>query len=280
MAPALFVVLWSTGFIGAKLGLPYAEPLTFLLLRFAIVIVLLVAVALALRRPWPADVRQLWHIGLAGVLLHGGYLSGVFCAIRFGMAAGTVALIVGLQPLLTVVAGSLVLGERISARQGLGFALGLAGVALVVWNRVSGAGMGPAALGLSIMALVSITVGTVYQKRFCPSFDLWTGSVVQFVAAGAVLLPFALAFETMTIQWSGPFLFALGWLVVVLSVGAISLLHLLIRRGAATRVSALFYLVPATTALFAWLLFDERLGPPALAGMGLSAFAVWLVLRK
>ncbi len=280
LAPGLFVLLWSTGFIGAKLGLPYAEPLTFLLIRFACVIALLGTLALLLRRPWPHRPVQWLHIAAAGALLHGGYLSGVFLAIYGGMPAGVVALIVGIQPLLTAFLSASMVGERVSRRQWMGLVLGFGGVLLVVSDKLGFSGLSSTGLAFSAMALVSITVGTLYQKRFCAELDLWSGSVIQFVAAALVLLPFALAFETMRVVWSGQFIFAMAWLIVVLSLGAISLLHLLIRRGAATRVSALFYLVPPTTALLAFFIFGEKLGLAAMAGMAIAAVGVAIAVRK
>jgi drug/metabolite transporter (DMT)-like permease len=280
ISPGLFVLLWSTGFIGAKLGLPYAEPLTFLLVRFACVIGILGLAVLILRRPWPHRPIQWFHIAVAGSLLHGGYLSGVFLAIHSGMPAGVVALIVGIQPLLTAFLSASMVGERVTSKQWAGLVLGFAGVTLVVWEKLGLAGLSGAGLLFSALALVSITLGTLYQKRYCAELDLWSGSVIQFVAAALVLLPFALAYETMRVEWSGQFLFALGWLIVVLSLGAISLLHLLIRRGAATRVSALFYLTPPTTALLAWLVFGERLGLAAIAGMAIAAIGVAITVKK
>lgn len=280
LAPGLFVLLWSTGFIGAKLGLPYAEPLSFLLIRFACVIGLLGLLALVLRRPWPHRPTQWLHIAVAGALLHGGYLSGVFLAIHTGMAAGVVALIVGIQPLLTAFLSASMVGERVNRRQWMGLVLGFGGVTLVVWDKLGFGGLSGAGFAFSTLALVSITLGTLYQKRYCAELDLWSGSVIQFVAAALVLLPFALAFETMRVAWSGQFVFALGWLIFVLSLGAISLLHLLIRRGAATRVSALFYLVPPTTALLAFLIFGEKLGLAAVAGMAIAAAGVAIAVRK
>lgn len=279
VAPALFVLLWSTGFVGAKLGLPYAEPLTFLLIRFAVVICILVVLAVALRRPWPRHAGQYVHIGVAGALLHGGYLSGVFVAIAQGVSAGVVALIVGIQPLLTASLGAALVRERLNRRQWLGFVLGFAGVALVVWDKLDWGGTRMAGFGFAVIALFSITLGTLYQKRFCSDLDLWTGSVVQFTAAGVVLLPFALIFENREVEYSGTFIFALGWLVLVLSLGAISLLHMLIRRGAATRVSALFYLTPPTTAAMAFAAFGETLSATAILGMGVAAAGVALALR-
>ncbi len=279
--PALFVLLWATGFIGAKFGLPYAPPLKFLLWRFATVIALMMMLALATRAVWPRG-AQIGHVAMAGVLLQAGYLGGVFVSIDLGMSAGVSALIVSLQPILTAAYASTStssLGERVSGRQWVGFVLGFGGVALVVSGKVGSGGLGWASLGAATLGLLSMTAGTLYQKRFCGTQDLRTQSVVQFVAAGAVLLPLSLVFETGSVEWTGSFVFALGWLVVVLSFGAISLLLLLIRRGAATQVSSLMYLVPPVTALVAWLLFDEKLTPLAFAGMGLAVAGVALVVR-
>lgn len=277
--PGLFVFLWSTGFIGAKYGLPYAEPATFLLLRFALVIALMLPLALLLRAPWPASPAQAAHIAVAGMLLHGGYLGGVFTAIHHGVSAGLSALVVGLQPILTAVVAGRFLGERVGLRQWIGLALGLGGVALVVAQRATLAGMSLLGAAMLVLALASITAGTVYQKRFCGAFDLRTGAVIQFVAAACALGPFALAFERAPVRWTVEFVAALAWLVVVLSIGAISLLTLLIRRGAATKVASLFYLVPPLTALIAYLLFGERLDPFGLAGFALAAAGVALVVR-
>src|SRR5512141_2662716 len=257
--PGLFVLLWSTGFVGAKYGLPYAEPLTFLLLRFASVLALMLPLALATRAAWPRSLTQIGHIAVVGVLMQGGYLAGVFCSIHLGMSAGVSALIVGLQPILTAFASAPLFGERLHARQWSGLMLGFVGVLLVVTGRSALSGITPVTLALSLLALVSITAGTLYQKRYCGAVDLRTGSVIQFCAAGLVLLPFALAFETMHVHWSVEFIGALAWLVLVLSMGAISLLYILIRKGAATKVASLFYLVPPTTALMAYAMFGETL---------------------
>jgi len=276
--PLLFVFLWSTGFIGAKLGLPHSPPISFLLWRFAVVLVFMLPIALLCRAPWPDSPRQVAHIAVAGVLLHGGYLGGVFAAIHFGMSAGLVSLIVGLQPILTALAAAPFLGERVSPRQWTGLVLGLAGVALVVSQKVHPAGLSALSLGLALLALLSITGGTVYQKRYCAPFDLRSGSVIQFVAAGLALLPFGLAFETMQVRWTGEFVFALAWLAFVLSIGAISLLTLLIRRGGATTLASMFYLVPPATALEAYFIFGETLTGMAMAGMLLAIAGVALVV--
>ena len=278
--PALFVVLWSTGFIGARLGLPHAEPLTFLTLRYVAVLALMLPLALVLRAPWPASPTEARHIAIAGLLMQGTYLGGVFCAVHAGMSAGVVALIVGMQPLLTAAAAGRLLGERVSPLQWCGLTLGLAGVALVVWQKMSLQGMSVASLLLALGALAGITLGTLYQKRHCPSFDLRTGSVIQFTAALAVTLPLAFVFETMQVQWAGEFLVALGWLVLVLSVGATTMLFRLIQRGAATRVTSLFYLTPAVTALMAWMMFGETLGTMAVCGMAIAVTGVALANRE
>jgi drug/metabolite transporter (DMT)-like permease len=278
--PGLFVLLWSTGFVSAKYGLPYAEPLTFLLLRFLLVVALMLPLALVTRAAWPASRAQLGHVAVAGVLMQGGYLAGVFCSIHLGMSAGVSALIVGLQPILTAFASAPLFGERLRARQWLGLVLGFGGLLLVVSGRASATGITPATLALSVLALLSITGGTLYQKRFCGAVDLRTGSVIQFCAASLVLLPLALAFETMQVRWTAEFIAAIAWLVLVLSIGAISLLYILIRKGAATKVASLFYLVPPVTALMAYAMFGETLSLAAIAGMVLAATGVALVVYR
>lgn len=280
--PLLFVLLWSTGFIGAKFGLPYAEPLTFLSLRYALVVALMVVVVGATRAPWPQDRRQVLHIGVTGLLVHALYLGGVFIAISHGLAAGLVALVVGMQPLLTAVGAGWLLDERVSRRQWVGLALGFAGVALVVASK--GAQGVPAAelalmLAPALLALLGITSGTLYQKRFCPSFDLRTGSVIQFIPSLAITAALAWGTETAAVEWHGEFVFALLWLVLVLSLGAISLLNLLIRSGSAVNVASLFYLTPPTTAVMAWLLFGETLHVLALTGMTIAVAGVWLARK-
>lgn len=279
LTPALFVLLWSTGFIGARLGMPHAEPMTFLALRFALAAAVLALAALVARAPWPRRAADLGHLAMAGLLMHGVYLGGVFVAIRLGLEAGLSALIVSLQPLLVAAAAGLFLGERVPPRAWLGLALGLAGVALILARKL---GAGPGSFWgvlACLAALMGITVGTLYQKRFCTGHDLRTGNLVQFVAAGLFSLALALSFETMRVAWTAELVFALFWLVVVLSLGAISLLYLLLRRGAASRVASLFFLTPPTTALIAWPLFGERLGPLELLGMAVAVAGVALANR-
>lgn len=284
LAPGLFVLLWSTGFIGAKFGLPYAEPFTFLAIRFAFAATLLSGLALALGASWPRSPRLVGHIAVSGLLLHGAYLGGVFSAIHLGMPAGLAALIVGLQPVLTAVGAQALLGERVVARQWLGLALGFCGVALVVGEKLFGAGTSEVVLPAVAFVAAGIgllggTLGTIYQRRYCTSMDLTSGTTIQYLAAGAVMLLAALLTESMQVQWTWPFIAAMAWLVLVLSLGAITLLMVLIRRSSAARVASLFYLVPPATAIEAYLLFGERLGLLALGGMGLVALGVLLVNR-
>jgi len=280
--PLLFVALWSTGFIGAKLGLPHAEPLTFLSTRYAIVMVLMGLVVWRTRAPWPASRRAAWHIGVSGVLVHGVYLGGVFIAIGHGLPAGVAALVVGLQPLLTALGAGWMLGETVRPAQWAGLAAGFAGVALVVAHKVA-AGAGAATLWALLLpvviSLLSITAGTLYQKRYCPQFDLRTGSLIQFLPSLLLTGLAAAATETLHIDWTPSFVFALGWLSLVLSLGAVTLLNVLIRTGSAVNVASLFYLVPPCTALVAWALFGETLTGLALAGMGLTVFGVWLARK-
>lgn len=283
--PVVFVLLWSTGFLGAKFGLPYAEPLTFLSIRYALVIVLMTAIAVVMRAPWPTDRQQILHIGVSGLLIHALYLGGVFIAIGLGLPAGVTALVVGLQPLLTALGAGWLLGDHISRRQWLGLSLGFIGVVLVVSAKQAGDHGIPFnelawMLLPAVVALCAITFGTLYQKRFCSGFDLRTGSVIQFVPCLVVTLAAAACFETMQVTWSGEFIFAVGWLVLVLSVGAISLLNVLIRNGSAVHVASLFYLTPPATTVLAWLLFGETLPALALGGMAVAVLGVWLARQR
>ena len=277
-APLLFVLLWSTGFIGAKYGLPHAEPLSFLLVRYLLVLSLMTLIALATRAPWPKDGRQWFHIGVAGLLVHAVYLGGVFVAISKGLPAGVTSLVVGIQPLLTAVGAGWLLNETVLKRQWAGLVLGFVGVAMVVSGKL-GCGFGPAALWPALAALAGITAGTLYQKRFCPHFDWRTGAIAQFLpTAVATGLVVGLS-DNFRVDWVPDFVFALSWLVLVLSVGAISLLNWLIRHGSAVNLASLFYLVPPCTALIAFFLFDEKLAGMALVGMALAVWGVYLARK-
>ncbi|MGH8688076.1 MAG: DMT family transporter [Burkholderiales bacterium] len=277
--PGLFVVLWSTGFIGAKLGLPYVEPATFLEIRFALVLTILLPLCLVLKAPWPASSAEWLHMAFAGALIQGGYLGGVFLSLHHGMPAGASSLITALQPILAAVLGGWLLGERTNLRQWIGLALGIAGVALVVREKWMLEGVGAVATALSVLALVSISLGAIWQKRFCARIDLRTGAAIQFAAAMLVLAPVALLLESREVQWTAELVVALVWLVFALSLGAVFLLFWLIRHGAATRVASLMYLVPPCTALVAWPLFGETYTASAAGGMALAMVAVWLVGR-
>jgi drug/metabolite transporter (DMT)-like permease len=276
--PALFVLLWSTGFIAAKYGLPYAPPFAFLFYRFALVAALMVVVSLATGARWPGTVKEYRDLALVALCVHGLYLGGVFVSLDSGMAAGTSAMLVGLQPILTVVLAWIWMSEPVVPRQWTGLVLGLAGVYCVVRHKIDFAG-NLAGLLPSAVALVAISVGTLYQKRHCAHVDLRSGSAVQFTVCAVVFAPLAFLLESRPVQWVPPFLFALGWSVIVLSVGAISLLYWLLRHGAAANVARLFYLVPPVTALEAWLLFGETLDALALIGMALITAGVALARR-
>jgi drug/metabolite transporter (DMT)-like permease len=277
-APALFVVLWSTGFVGTKYVLMGAEPLTYLVLRVTCVAALMGLIVAIWRPAWP-DRRGAFHSAVAGLLVHGFYLGGTSIAIFHSVPAGLSALIPGLQPILTSTLANRWLGEHVTPRQWTGLLLGLAGTLAVLHGRsMSGeAGWGWLASGV---ALVGITLGTLYQKRYCSRIDWRTGNLIQFTSAGLLFAVGAWLFETRVIDWNREFVLGLAWLVIVLSVGSIGLLYWLIRRSAATQVASLFYLVPATTALMAYVLFDERLDLIALVGMAICATAVLLVNRN
>jgi len=277
-APVLFVLLWSTGFIGARYGLPYIEPLTFLAVRMAFVVLVMAAIAIIGRARVP-NAREVQHALVAGSLVHGLYLGGVFTAISQGVPAGISALIPGLQPILTSTIANRFMGERVTGMQWFGLVLGLLGVVLVMHDReiiLAGSLLGWIA---SFLSLIGITLGTLYQKRYCGAIDWRTGNLVQYIGAAVLFALGAFTFETREIHWSGELIFALAWLVLVLSIAAVGLMYWLIRRSAATGFASLFYLVPAVTALFAFLLFGERLDGVSIFGMAICAGGVVLANR-
>ena len=277
--PVVFVLLWSTGFVGAKYGLPYAGPLTFVALRIFLVILALGALVVLGRVAWPARRITLLHSAVAGLMLQASYLGGVFTAIAHGLPAGLVALIVGAQPLLTAGLAPWLLHERISWRQWVGFLAGLAGVVLVVWSRLAWTGNFATGMGLALFALLGITFGTIYQKRFCVGIDLRLNLLGQYASTFVVVLAGAAWTEDLHVTFSPVFIAALAWLVLVLSVGAVLLLMTLIRHGEAARVVSLFYLVPPVTAVIAAAAFGESLSAAVLGGMALTAVGVVLVNR-
>jgi len=277
-APAIFVVLWSTGFIATKYVVNNADPLTYLAIRMALVVGLMAVIAAIARPKWP-DRIGIAHSIVAGILVHGFYLGGTAIAIAHSIPAGLSALIPGLQPILTSTIANRWLGERVTPVQWSGLLLGLAGVVLILHDRpMSGeAGWGWLASGVS---LVSITLGTLYQRRYCGKIDWRAGNVVQYVGVTIFFAVAAWLFEDNEVHWTAEFTLALGWLVVVLSIGSIGLLYWLIRHSAATSVASLFYLVPAVTAVMAYVLFGERLDRIAIAGMIACAAGVFLVNRR
>lgn len=277
-APAIFVVLWSTGFVATKYVLNSAEPLTYLAIRMAVVVGLMAVIAAIARPKWP-DRIGVAHSIVAGILVHGFYLGGTAIAIAHSIPAGLSALIPGLQPILTSTLANRWLGERVTPLQWGGLLLGLGGVVLILHGRpMSGdAGWGWLASGVS---LVSITLGTLYQRRYCNRIDWRAGNLVQYIGATAFFAAGAWLLEDNQVQWTREFVLALAWLAVVLSIGSIGLLYWLIRHSAATSVASLFYLVPAVTAVMAFVLFGERLDTVAIAGMVACAAAVFLVNRR
>jgi drug/metabolite transporter (DMT)-like permease len=274
----LFVLLWSTGFIGARLGLPDIEPLTFLAVRMAFAVVIMAAIALAGGARWP-NANEVGHSLVAGSLVHGLGLGGVFTAISQGVPAGFSALIVGLQPIVTSTLANRFMGEKVTRLQSIGLALGLVGVLLVLHDRnivLAGSVLGWVA---NFLSLIGLTLGTLYQKRYCGGIDWRAGILIQYIGVGALFTLGAFAFETREIHWTGELIFAMAWLVLVLSIAAVGLLYWLIRRSEATGFASLFYLVPVVTAFFAYILFDERLDSISILGMVVCAGGVALVNR-
>ena len=283
--PLVFVLIWSTGFIVARYGMPHAPPLSFLAWRYVFSILCFLPWILLARVAWPATRMQWLHLGVTGVLMHAGYLGGVWAAVKAGMGSGLVALIVGLQPVLTAIWLSS-RGSTVSRRQWLGLALGFAGLALVVARKFGAGGEATAlTMGLAVLALLSITSGTLYQKHFVAPCDVRSANAVQLLAALVVTLPLAL-FEGESVRWldaqggvNSELVGAMAWSVLGLTLGGSSLLYLLIQRGAATSVTSLLYLVPPTTALMAWALFAEPITLTTLVGTALTALGVSLVVR-
>lgn len=282
--PWVFVVIWSTGFIVARYGMPHAPPLKFLATRYALSVLCFMLWAVLARVRWPREPSQLGHLAVTGLLMHAGYLGGVWAAVKLGMGAGLVALLVGLQPILTALWLS-AQGDRVTSRQWAGLLLGLAGLALVVWQKLGLGEAAPASLLLASLALLSITVGTLYQKRFVAPCDVRSANLVQLLAAFAATAPLALL-EPEPMRWLLPagglnpeLVGAMAWSVLVLTLGGSSLLYLLIQRGAATAVTSLLYLVPPCTALMAWALFGEAITLATLLGVVLTAVGVSLVVR-
>ena len=284
--PAVFVLIWSTGFIVARYGMPYAPPFTFLLWRYVFSILCFLPWIVLARVAWPRDQRQVLHLAVTGMLMHAGYLGGVWAAVKAGMGSGLSSLIVGIQPVLTAIWLSTLSRDAgqgsVSRRQWLGLLLGFAGLVMVVWRKLTlGTPLDhvtPVNMAWAVMALLAITTGTLYQKRFVQPCDVRTANTVQLMAAALVTVPLAWQ-EPEGMHWNGQLMGAMAWSVLGLTLGGSSLLYLLIQRGAAATVASLMYLVPPTTALIAWVLFDEQITAITLLGTAITAVGVSLVVR-
>ncbi|MCA0011184.1 DMT family transporter [Mesorhizobium sp. B292B1B] len=281
LIPATFVVLWATGFIGARYAMPWAEPFTFLAARFVLAAALFAGLVVVLGSK-RASREEALHATGAGILMHGVYLGAVFWAIHRGMPAGLSALIVGLQPLITAVLAGKFLGEAILPRHWAGLAVGLAGVVIVLWPKLGalGGGVTSATLTASLVSVLGMSAGTIWQKRFASGGDLVAATMWQYVGGASVMILASLAFETRTVVINGELIFAMAWLVLVLSIGAIFLLMVMIRDGEMSKVASLFYLVPAVTAVIAWALFDEQLNALQIAGMAIATLGVGLATAR
>ena len=280
LLPLLFIVMWSSGYVVGKLAVPYSGPFTLLTLRFGVAALVLLVAALALRAPWPGSARQFGHLVVVGLLLQALQFSGLYTALKLGVPAGESALIVGTMPVFAALGAGFLLGEHTGPRQWLGMAAGVLGVALVVWHKLGPGSAGAGAYAAALVSLAGITLGTLYQKRFCAGMDLRTGGFVQLAVATLVALPLAFYLEGFAVQWTPTLLFASGWLSVVNSIGATSLLFILMRKGEAGKVASLFYLIPGVTALMAFAVLGETLTPLSLAGFVATAGAVWLCTRS
>ena len=278
-AAAVFIFFWASGFVAAKYGFPYAEPFTFLAIRFVIGSVVLVALCGIWKVRWPTEPRQFLHIVIAGLLVQSFYLVGAYYGIYLGVSTGVIALIVGFQPLLTGVLAGRLVGERVSLAQWLGLVLGFVGLAMVVADRVQVAGALNIGFAMGILGLVSITMGTLYQKRFCADIDIRCSVTVHNISSCLVMFALAGAFESMAVEWTGQFVFAVLWTAFGLSVLAFGLFYWLVRSGAAAKVTSLLYLSPPTTAIMGWLAFNETMAPLALAGMAVAVAGVALATR-
>ncbi|EOD5328687.1 DMT family transporter [Vibrio parahaemolyticus] len=279
--PFVFVILWASGFVGARFGLQYAEPATLLSIRMAFNVLLFLVLVAVLRRRLPTG-KDFWHSCVVGALIHGFYLGGTYFAIALGMPAGLSSLLVGIQPILTAALLVAFVREEFKPSQWLGLALGFVGIAMVLMGKMEWQSEQHKVLviGLCLLALVGITLGTLYQKKHCQQVDMVGGATVQYLAALIMFLPVAMQFETMQVQWELEFILTVLWLVVVLSCVAILLLLYMVRNGASSSVASVFYLVPPTTAIQAWLAFGESFDWMGISGFVLAATAVYLVVKK
>jgi drug/metabolite transporter (DMT)-like permease len=280
LMPLIFVTLYGSGFVGAKLGLPYSEPLTFLMWRFACTTILLLFIALLLGVPWPRKLNEIGHIMVAGLLMLGVFSTGVFVAIYLGISPAISALIIALQPILVALGAGPVLKEKIQLQQWIGFILGLFGVFLVISHKLTMNHADVLGIGMCFLGLFGLTAGNLYQKRFCAHMNIFSGGLLQSLASGIAVFIAALTFETMQVNWTNQFVFALAWMSIVVSIGALSLLYLLIRHGAVIQVASLFYLVPVSTAVIAYFVYNEAIDGVAMLGILIIALGIMLVQKR
>ena len=275
-----FVIVWGSGFIATKIGIQYAAPFTFLSLRFAFGLLCLIPLVLWLKPPWPRTRREWLHIVVAGLLMHAIHLSGSHYAQYLGMSAGIAAVILALQPLATAMIAIVWFGERPVRRQWIGIALGLAGVALIVWHKIDIRAVTAGSLIAVVTGLASLTAGTLYQRRYCPTVDLRSGALIQFAASLVVLVPFAFAIEGAKVTWSWPLLGSIAFLVVLASILGVNALHTLMRRGEATRVTSMMYLPPIFAVAMEYLVFDVVPSAISIAGIIITCLGVAMVMSR
>ena len=286
LIPWAFVWIWSTGFIAAKYGLPYAEPFTLLSYRFVITLFFLLILIIYKKSPWPETRLDFFHLLIAGVLIHGVYLGGVFQALKWGMPAGLGAMVIGLQPIGMALVAGVLLKEEVSKKQWTGLIMGLVGLYLVLFDsldlteQIAFDGFPIWAVFAVIISLFAISIGTIYQKRFCSNMNLYSGAWVQYFSASILCILIVLFFENGEVSWSRTFILAMTWQVLGLSIGAILLLMTMIKKDALASVGSYFYLVAPLVAIQAWFLFEERIGLSALAGVVLISFGVAITTSK
>jgi drug/metabolite transporter (DMT)-like permease len=277
--PMMFILMWSSGYVVGKLALPFAGPFTLLVLRFGLAALVLLIVTIVTRAPWPRERAQYAHLVVVGLLVQALQFGGLYTGLKLGVSAGVSALIIGSMPLCTAFGAGVFLHERVGVRQWIGLGAGIAGVLLVALGKGVAWHTGAAGIGAVVLALAGITLGTLYQKKYCTGLDLRTGGCIQLAVATAVAFPLALGLEGWQVAWTPTLILASGWLSVVNSIGAVSLLFLMMRRGESSRVASLFYLIPGTTALMGWIVLGERIGLLSICGFAVTAGAVYLCTR-
>lgn len=280
LLPLLFILMWSSGYVAGKIAVPYAGPFTLVFIRFSVAAAILLIAARLLRASWPKSFREFFHIAMVGVLIQAVQFSGLYSGISLGVSAGVSALIVGTMPVFTALGAGWLLKEKVTARQWMGLLIGLVGVILVVAHKLHLGEAGVEGYLAVVLALFGITTGTLYQKRFCTTMDIRTGGFIQLTVASLITFILALQYEDLAVTWSTEFILSSAWMSLVNSIGAISVLYMLIRRGEASRVASLFYLIPSVTALMAFVVLGEKLSTLALLGFGVTAAGVWLSNKR